>query len=235
MKTEEVRELLPWYAAGGLDAEEAKKVEALLRESPELERELTEWRALESVVAEVGEDEPAFRPELLTDAHRRIDAYEETRTATSEAPTSARRMHKAQAAKPRAAAAATLLERIFAVWDTTPFAARVAVAAQFAVLVALVGVLGAQWSQEAGISTASGGGAQTFDGPRVTVVFQPDRPLGEIQELLEQSGAEIVSGPSAIGAYVLDLGEVDEAQAAFVLDTLRNSETLVRYAAPIDE
>lgn len=234
MKLEEARELLPWYAAGALDDEEARQVEALLRAQPELDRELAEWRALESVVAEVATEEPAFRPELLADAHRRIDAYEKTRAAASPAPAakpiaSPRR----ETAKPRVTTAQAWLERIFGVWDATPFAARVAVAAQFAVLAVLVGILGTQWAGERSGTTLSGSRA-TFEGPHVDVVFRPERTLAEIEALLDDIGAQIVSGPTSQGLYVLALGDVDEAQAAATVEALRGNTAVVQYAARVE-
>jgi anti-sigma factor RsiW len=227
MKPEEVRDLLPWYAAGSLDPEQAKGVEAYLREHPQLDREMAEWRALESVVAEVDSDEPAFRPELIEDAHRRIDAYEDARAGASHVRLATRRER-------RAAPAASLLQRIVGTWAATPFAARVAMAAQLAVLAVLVGVLGVRQSGEAGFTTASGTGSQVLDGRRISVVFEPERSLSEIQGVLEETGAQIVAGPSGQGGYVLDLGDVDDAQVARVLDTLRTNATLVRYAAPLE-
>jgi anti-sigma factor RsiW len=229
MKPDELRDLLPWYAAGSLEREQARKVEAWLGEQPEQGRELAEWRALQSVVAEVGEDEPAFRPELIEEAHRRIDAYEQTRGgANRAAKRGERRVNEARMA------ASMLLERIFGVWQATPLAARIAVAAQFAVLAVLIGIVGVQLTGKGGFTTASGGGLKAVDGRRITVVFQPERSLSEIQALLDETGSQIVAGPSGQGAYVLDLGKVDEARYALVLDTLRRNSTLVRYAAPVE-
>src|SRR5688572_5474126 len=126
MKPEEARELLPWYAAGALEPKEARAVEALLRQSPQLDQELAEWRALRSTVAEVGDDEPEFRPELIEDVHRRIDAYEQGQRVT----------HRERSGKGDRGAA-SWLGSLFGAWNAIPFGVRAAVAAQFAALAVL--------------------------------------------------------------------------------------------------
>jgi anti-sigma factor RsiW len=227
MKPEEVKDLLPWYAAGSLEPEQARQVEAVLKDAPQLARELDEWRALESVVAEVGENEPEFRPELIDEAHRRIDAYEAGRASAGSARSASR-------AQTGAASVTTLLGRVRRTWDATPVGVRFAMAAQLGLLAVLVGLLGVPRLEDPGFTTASGTRSQSVEGRRVSVVFQPERSLGEIEALLEDAGAEIVAGPSGQGAYVLDLGDVDDAQAARVLDELRANAALVRYAAPLE-
>jgi anti-sigma factor RsiW len=151
MKPEEARELLPWYAAGALEPNEARAVEAVLRQSPQLDQELAEWRALRSTVAEVGDDEPAFRPELIEDAHRRIDAYEQ---AQSE-------MRRGRRASRRASS-------------------------------------------------------------------------GAIHRALAAAGAQIVAGPSGQDAYLIDLGDVDDAELAQTLERLRANTAVVRFATPAE-
>jgi anti-sigma factor RsiW len=222
MKPEEARELLPWYAAGALEPAEARKVEALLRQSPQLDQELAEWRALRSSVAEAGDDEPAFRPELIEDAHRRIDAYEHEKRA-------ARRERNASQSD---GTAKTLLGAIFGVWSATPFGVRVAVAAQFAALAVLAGILVTRGPSDAVFETASDPNVAVEEGRRITVVFQPESSASDIQSLLSEVGAQIVAGPSGQDAYVVDLGNVDEAQLAQTLERLRASAAVVRYAGP---
>jgi anti-sigma factor RsiW len=230
MKTEEIRDLLPSYAAGALGAEQAKRVEALLEVYPELKEELVEWRVLRSAVADVSNEEPAFRPELIDDVHRRIDAYEEGLKAARLEPESQR--------KPGITAGPgivkSLLGGISGLWDATPFAAQVAMAAQFAVLAVLITVVSVRPSGDPGFATASGGAAGVADGRGVTVVFQPGTTLDEVQVLLEQTGAQIVAGPSGQGAYSLNLGDVDDAAVASLLETLRGQDAVVRFAAPVE-
>ena len=225
MKPEEARELLPWYAAGALEPAEARKVEALLRQSPQLDQELAEWRALQSNVASVGDDEPAFRPELIEDAHRRIDAYEHEKLA-------ARRERKASQRDTRTS---SWVGAVFGLWNATPFGVRVAVAAQFAALAVLAGLLVTRGPGEATFETASGTNPAVDAGRRITVVFQPESSARDIQSLLAEAGAQIVAGPSGQDAYVLDLGDVDEQQLARTLEQLRSSTAVVRFATPIEQ
>jgi anti-sigma factor RsiW len=230
MKTEEIRDLLPSYAAGALGAEQSKQVEALLENDPELKQELAEWRVLRSTVADVSKEEPAFRPELIEDVHRRIDAYEDgLRAARHES--GSQRTSATTAGK---GTTETWLGRIFGLWDATPFAAQIAVAAQFAALAVLITVVSIGPSGDAEFTTASGGAAGVADGRIVTVVFQPGTTVDEIQALLEQAGAQIVAGPSGQGAYTLNVGDIDETEVATLLETLRGYETVVRFAAPVE-
>jgi anti-sigma factor RsiW len=224
MKPEEARELLPWYAAGALDPAEARSVEAALRQSPQLDQELAEWRALQSNVARVGDDEPAFRPELIEDAHRRIDAFERTKQA-------ARRQRDASQGD---RTTRSLLESIFGVWNATPFGVRIAVAAQFAALAVLAGVLLARVPGETTFTTASGTNLTAEAGRRINVLFQPESTASEIQSVLAAAGAQIVAGPSGQDSYVIDVGEVDDQQLAQTLEQLRASTGVVRFATPAE-
>ena len=230
MKPEEARELLPSYAAGALSAEQSKRVEALLRVDPGLTQELAEWRALQTVVAEVGTDEPAFRPELIDDAHRRIEAYEEGRRASL----LKRQPRQDPITRARAGTLRTWLTQIVGLWDATPFVARVAVAAQFAILAVLVTTLSMGRPDEAGFTTASGSVGGVADGRSVSVMFQPETTFSEVQGLLELTGAQIVAGPSGQGIFLLNMGDIDDAEVARLLEMLRSNNAVVRFAAPVE-
>jgi anti-sigma factor RsiW len=220
MKPEEARELLPWYAAGALEPAEARKVEALLRQSPELDQELAEWRELRSTVAEVGDDEPKFRPELIDDAHRRIDAYEQTKRAT----------RRERSASKRESSATSLVGSLFGLWNATPFGVRIAMAAQFAALAVLAGVLVTRGPGEATFTTSSGTNPAAEAGRRITVLFQPESSASEIQSVLAEAGAQIVAGPSGQDAYIIDVGRVDDQQLEQTLEQLRANAAVVRFA-----
>lgn len=221
MKPEEARELLPWYAAGALEPAQARAVEALLRQSPQLDQELAEWRALSSTVAKVGDDEPAFRPELVDDAHRRIDAYEQER-------------RRERNASGRESSATSLLSSFLGLWNATPFGVRLAMAAQLAALAVLAGVLATRGPSGATFETASGTNPAAEAGRRITVMFQPDSSASEIQALLAAAGAQVVAGPSGQDSYVIDLGEVDDRQLAQTLEQLRANAAVVRFATPAE-
>jgi anti-sigma factor RsiW len=230
MKTEEIRELLPSYAAGALGAEQSKRVEALLEGDPELRQELAEWRVLRSAVADVRDEEPAFRPELIEDVHRRIEAYEEGLKATRLNRVSKRK----SATTVSAETARTWLGRILGLWDATPFAAQVAVAAQFAALAVLITIVSVGPSGDPGFTTASGGAAGNAEGRIVTVVFQPATTVDAVQALLESARAQIIAGPSGQGAYTLNVGDIDDAEVANLLEKLRSNAAVVRFAAPVE-
>jgi anti-sigma factor RsiW len=230
MKSEEIRDLLPSYVAGALSAEQSKRVEASLEDDPGLKQELAEWRVLRAGVADVSTEEPAFRPELIEDVHRRIDAYEEGLKAARLKPG----LQRTTETTGSTGTIETWVEKIFGLWEATPFAAQVAVAAQFAALAVLITVVSIGPSGDSGFTTASGGTAGAADGRSVTVVFQPGATLDEVRVLLEQTGAQIVAGPSGQGAYSLNLGDIDDAEVASLLETLRSNDAVVRFAAPVE-
>jgi anti-sigma factor RsiW len=226
MKTDEIRELLPAYAAGALGAEKSKQVEALLATDPGLKKELAEWQVLRSTETEVRSEEPAFRPDLLGDMHRRIDAYEDGLKAA--------RMEHQRLTTTSGRSLGVWIQRIASLWDATPFAAQVAVAAQFAALAVLISVMSLGSSENAGFTTASGGAAGAPAGQSISVVFQPSVTLGEMQTFLESTGAQIIAGPSGQGAYTLGLGDIENAEVERLLETLRDNTAVVRFATPME-
>src|SRR5579864_3809087 len=116
---EDVRRNLPWYAAGTLTAEESAAVELELARSPDLKRELEEWRAIESAAAAPRAGEPEFRGHVA-EAWARIEAHE-------------RAERQAKARGPLAVLGGWLRDT----WVAMPVGGRVALAAQFALLVAV--------------------------------------------------------------------------------------------------
>lgn len=221
MNKEEARNLLPWYAVGALDADEARAVEAHLAGSAELKRELAELQVLHKTVGEVADDEPQFRPALINDALRRIDDYEATR-----AP---------QQKTEGASIADWLRQTLVGGWIGSPVGARVAMVAQFALIAVLGGALLMPMvmgpADPGQVYTTSSGTTATPEtgGTAVTVFFEPDAAELEIRELLADVGGEIIAGPSGQGAYTvrLDTGSKDEATTK--LERLRAADA-VRFA-----
>jgi hypothetical protein len=72
----------------------------------------------------------------------------------------------------------------------------------------------------------------------IRAVFSPDAPMSELQRLLEQSGLQIVAGPTEAGVYTLASTTAEETPAATdsqrdtALAGLRASQA-VRFAEPI--
>ncbi|MGI9342358.1 MAG: anti-sigma factor family protein [Gammaproteobacteria bacterium] len=225
MNREDAQKLLPWFAVGALDSEEARAVEAHLEDSPELRRELAELQVLEREVGEVREHEPQFRPAMIDDALRRIDQYEASRTAPA-TPGIVER------------AVEWLRETLVGGWVGSPGGARLAIAAQFALILMLGGVLLAPQTpdrSDATFATSAGGnGADAIAGTTLKVTFQPDATEQRLRETLAAVGGEIVAGPSTQGGYQVRIESVDAAEVARAVEQLRERTEVVRFAAEME-
>lgn len=228
MNKEEAQKLLPWFAVGALDEDEARAVSAHLEGSPELQRELDELRVLEREVIRVTEDEPEFRPAAIEGAWRQIDAYERTREAADKAP-----------AKPGLIENAVewLRETLVTGWMRSPSGARVAMVAQFALILVLGGIVFMPAGQDAGdaeFQTLSGSAATAPAGASLTVMFQPTVTEARIRETLADVGGEIVAGPSPQGNYTIRVDSTDAAGVELVLGQLRGQPDVVRFATELE-
>jgi anti-sigma factor RsiW len=228
MNQEEAKTLLPWFAAGALDADETRAVEAHLQASPELRQELAEFQVLQRSVEDVADDEPVFNPSLIDDAFRQIDAYEAQRPAT--APPGlliTGLLNKA---------VEWLRETLVGGWVNAPSGARLAMVAQFALILILGGVLltptGPGTDGDPGFRTAarSANGADDAAGTTLVIVFQPTVTEQRMSELLADVGGEIVAGPSAGGNYTIRVKAESDADVTRALDTLRGNPDAVRFA-----
>jgi hypothetical protein len=215
MNRQEAQELLPWFVAGTLDDAEMQAVKAFVDSGEIVADELAELAFLNESVAARGPEEPAYDPQILQRALSQLDGVAQAprsdfldRLANPDSgsdpdsePTSAPGMF------------ASLLERLQ--WSLTPPLARVAIAAQFALVLGLVVALtldGGDGMDEAGFEVVAGDVVGD-----VTVAFTPSATAEQIRTLLADNNASIVAGPSALGLFTLDLADgvaVDQAMAA---------------------
>lgn len=100
------------------------------------------------------------------------------------------------------------------------------VAAQFVAIVILI--LMNRPDAEPAYRTLSDAPNATLSPDAVVVIFDPALTLQRVQDLLRASGARIVNGPNARGAYIL---EPPAGQQAATLDRLRANPG-VRFAQP---
>lgn len=223
MNKDEAQNLLPWYAVGALDPDEARAVEAHLEGSAELMQELAELRVLHNSVKEVADNEPVFRPTLINEALQRIDEYEATRPQENRSTSGS--------------VVNWLRHTLVGGWMTSPLGARVAMVAQFAMILVLGGALLMPMAQGPGgtgavYETSSGPNAGPNDGgTAVTVYFEPDAQERNISELMIDIDALIVDGPSGQGAYTIRLRPIegDAVTDQARLEQLRRAD-IVRFA-----
>jgi anti-sigma factor RsiW len=208
-----VEDLLPFYAAGVLDAGEMAEVKAALAADPELRRRLAlvEEERTETILLNEGIRGPSTRA---------LD-----------------RLMAAIEAEPARVPRLSLAERLAAfLHGVTPRQVVWASAAAALLLMlngaALIGL--ATRSPEGGFQTASHGQTPVMAGSQFTVIFQPGATAAEIGALLERNGARLVDGPRAGGVFRIAVGErvLTTAERDALVARLRAETGVIRLVAP---
>lgn len=200
----DLQALLPWYAAGSLAEDEAARVQQHLRDCPECRADLAWQRRLAETAAPL----PAgLDPERAL--ARLMPRLEPAPAAKASVPAPVR------------PGLAALLD-----WLRGPGGWKGwAIAAQAAVIV----VLAANMLPAGAPATYRALGSAPPATPDVLVVFKPGASVQDVQRLLKSSGAHLAGGPTATGAWLLD---IDPAQRAAVLAALR-ADPAVELAEPL--
>ena len=185
-----VWDLLPWYANGTLPDGERRTVEAHLAECPRCREEAVACRHLGEAVRQTEETAPAAHPARLARLLERIEDEEQR--------------------APRAP-----WQGLSALIRATPPLARGALAAQLIFLVALTGLLVRwSWSEEETappppayrtLSEGAPAPAAPASTARLRLVFAPGTTEQEVRNLLLGIRGQIVSGPSALGVYTVEV------------------------------
>jgi hypothetical protein len=221
----DLEDLLPWHAAGTLDANEAAEVERALAADPELARrfalvreELTETILLnESLGAPSARAmEPLFR---AIDQDRKEDRKVVRRAAN--APSLGARI--AEFFSPRAMA-----------W--TAAAAVVVVMLQAGVIarMALQEPDGAKSYETASFETASAPVTRGLSiGSYALVRFAPQASIADVNKFLDGRNAAIVDGPKPGGIYRVRVaeGSVSRAELGRLVKEMEAAKSIVSFAA----
>ena len=189
--------LLPWYAAGTLEPDELRRVEAYLRDHPELEDHLTVVR--EELEETVSVNEAIGSPSA--GAMDRLMAQVE-----QESPQAFR----------QTAASGGLLQGILDWFENlTPRTAAFGAALAIAIICAQAVTLSVVTSGGGGkTQTATGPGQeQVLAGTFALVRFAPTASMAEVNALLAGEGASIVDGPRSGGVYRVRLAEAELSDA----------------------
>jgi len=216
MKHQDIIELLPWYVNATLSQPEREVVrQHLAGGCPECARELESLSAMHRAIGELDEQTPEPSPFMLNRALAEIEDFERNRAVA----------HSRQREN--------WWQPITRLW-TTPVFARVALAVQLALLVALGTVSIYQYQHprvvEKSVYTTMSG--QSGPGTRVMVQFNENATEREITQTLQRVHGKIVEGPSAEGTYTiqLDLSADNAAGLDQALQTLRQNPRVIRFA-----
>ena len=194
MTHSEAIDLLAWYVTDSLDADESAAVARHVEACETCKQEVRELKLVHRSVAEVGVEEPAYRPAIADEALARIDAMAQERKRESHGPL--------------AALASVLRALAHGIgWDATPVFARVALVAQFALLLA-IGTIAMRERPTAIDRVYTTTAAQTTApaGARLSVVFRDSATIEQVQTLLGELDSQIVAGPTAMGFYTIAIG-----------------------------
>lgn len=192
----EAQRLLPWFVNGTLKDDELALIERHLGECADCRREADGLRQLQAA---------------FTDTAPSVDATQSFLRLR-------RRIEVSRAPRPL-----PRLAVLCRMWGSTSPWLRWAVAAQFAAIVVLGGLLVVGDRPAAGYRTlgdpaAANQGAAGASADKLVVVFDPQISEAQMRRLLRAGGARIVDGPTDTGAYVL---VVPARRAATVREALQ--------------
>jgi len=182
---DEIEALLPWYAAGTLSAEDARRVEDALARRPELQASLR-------LAREDREETIALNERLGAPG---AAAWEKVLAGVQAAPRNPGLASRLSAWLGLGA------DRGSPRWAWAAGAAAVVILAQGAAILALL-----PHSNGPAYQTASESAAVT-DGAEVLVAFAPDARLDQIGAWLDAHHARIVEGPRGGGMYKVRVGD----------------------------
>jgi anti-sigma factor RsiW len=206
----EIELLLPWYAAGTLDARESQQVEAALANDPELAARY-EWvraeLAQETLVSEAA-GEPSGRD--VKTLFARIDALPAPRSRPS-IDLGARIAEFLASFSPRTLA-----------WSA--MAAALAIVLQAGLLAGIV----LKERSAGGYETASVPANAAGEGSYVLLRFQPQASAADVANFLETNKLSVVGGPSAGGLYRVRVAPTKLAKADLVriVSTLQDNKVV---------
>ncbi|NKB98997.1 MAG: hypothetical protein GKR90_10975 [Pseudomonadales bacterium] len=214
MTRQEAEELLPWFVNGTLSSDETRAVQAFIDSGEISQQEIEEIRLFAETIPEQTNDEPVFNPAILDGVMAKLDTV--TQEEAVARPVIVQEVNR----ETKEGFFAGLLARLE--WLTMPPLAKVAIAGQFVLVIALGSALlttDSATDQDDDIVTVSGSsGTGHAD---VQILFTPGVTEADIRTLLVSVDGSIVAGPSSLGIYQIDLPE--ETDMTLVSDLLRAS------------
>jgi Putative zinc-finger len=199
------RQVIPWYANGSLSAEERAEAEEHLKTCAACQSEV-QWLqnvriSLTSIPEEAPDASASFAKTMAA-----IDSLEASKTSVP---------------------GNWFAGLLNVIWNPPVPMARLVFAAQLILIVALGLYSFRPQRTGPGFTTLSGSEASA-GGARLTVNFAPNTTVQQMNDSLTLIGGKIVSGPSALGMYVIELpisAEKDK-EIQSVIDRLRANNAI---------
>jgi hypothetical protein len=208
LEPQEVEALLPWHAAGTLDARDARCVEEALARDPLLAKKYTAIREEHAEIIALNEDLGAPSPRAVQKLFAAIDAE-----PVRKPPVSAQIGGFLASLSPRTLALSAALAALL--------------------LVLQAGVIGAFLARQQPLvqaTSSSGAGQGTL--PRAFVRFDPDARMSDIAAFLEARHARVIDS-TAGGVFRLQFGDkpMPLPEIAAMISGLQN-EKILNLAVP---
>ena len=212
MTRQEAEDLLPWFVNGSLSHEESRAVQAFIDSGEISQQEVEEVRLFAETIQEQTAEEPAFNPAIFDGVMAKLDTVEQE---VADTPLIVQEPHQESAG---------FFARLFGGFAWPPMA-KLAVAGQFAVLVALSAALLTNSPEETVSETVYGSPSSGYE-VDIQVIFAPTATEAQIRELLLSVEGVIVDGPSVNGIYHIDVAdEFDTPETVQLL--IANEHTLI--------
>jgi anti-sigma factor RsiW len=211
-EVDEIEALLPWFASGALDPQEASRVEIALARRPELRASLAAIEEDRAETIALSESLGAPSPHAWTRIMEAVEAEPRNPPITHRIAA----WFEAVAAPQRGRFA----------WAA--MAAAVVILLQAGAIIALLPKAGGS----AGAYVSASADQSARPGVDILVSFAPDARLADVAALLKQHDAVIVDGPRPGGFYRLKVGGASGASETATLIQSFAQAPIVRMALP---
>jgi hypothetical protein len=191
-----VQELLPWFVTNALSADEAALVQEHLRRCAQCQADV-EWQ------------------------HKLQTACPEPRKTQQDVDQAFLRLRRQIAMLPDTGARPAFFHRLRNGLRSGSSWMRWALAGQAGIIAALVVLLA---SPSGMISLYHGLGAPGKAAGNIVVIFRPETSEQQLRQILRESGARIIDGPTAADAYVLSVNSAEQERA---IGALRGKSAVV--------
>lgn len=221
MNHQKILEILPWYANETLREKERRRVESHLAECQACATDLPELDEIGRATRELAQETPEPSPTGLQRAVAEIERFERTRGSAGLFTRLTRQVTR-------------FLTPLAESWRPLPAYARVAIAAQFLLIVGLAMFVASRPNdREHRLATGPADPHKTGEiGARLLVAFQPGIREEELRQVVLAAQGQIVSGPDSNGIYTIGfpIPAKQGEQVERLRQELEKKTALIRFA-----